>query len=133
MDPRSGRIDASETRVGDAAPTRPLEELIFVAFNARAMAVDRYDGAVLWRFKIPKGSGFVALLLDGDRLIVSSNGYTYGLDPWRGTVLWSQEFTGEGMGVPSLASVRGGSTAAAPAAAQTAADAQAQRAATTHH
>lgn len=100
----------------EAAPPRNLEDLVFVAFNSRVFAVDRYDGTIIWRFKITKGSGFVALLLDGDRLVVSSNGYTHCLDPWRGTELWAQVFSGEGIGIPSIASVRGGATAAAPAA-----------------
>lgn len=113
-----------------AAPTaKRLEDLVFVGFNGRAFAVDRYDGTIVWRFKVPKGSGFVAVLLDGDRLVVSSQGYTYGLDPWRGTVLWSQEFSGEGIGVPSLASVRGGSSSDASAAAQAFVDSQPKQAA----
>jgi len=104
------------------APLRNLEDLVFVAFNGRAFAVDRYDGTIAWRFKLPKGSGFVSILLDGDRLIVSSNGYTYALDPWRGTQLWYQEFSGEGFGIPSLASARGGPSQGASSAAQTASD-----------
>lgn len=101
---------------------RNLDDLVFVAFNGRVFAIDRYDGTQIWRTKPPKGSGFPALLLDGDRLIVSISGYTYCLDPWRGSILWTQEFSGEGMGIPALASVRGGASTAPPAAAQQAAD-----------
>jgi len=119
--------DSETQSPAERAPARNLEDLVFVAFNSRVFAVDRYDGSIIWRFKISKGSGFVALLLDGDRLVVSSNGYTHCLDPWRGTELWSQVFSGEGIGVPSIASVRGGATAAAPMAGHLAAAEQQRR------
>ena len=113
--------------VEPTTPLRALEDLVFVAFNARVFAVDRFDGTDVWRCKLPQGSGFVSLLLDGDRLIASSNGYTFAIDPWRGAILWSQPFKGEGVGIPSLASVRG---ASAPAGAAAAA---AQQAAAAHN
>ena len=50
------------------------------------------------------------LLLDGDRLIVSINGYMYCLDPIFGQLVWSNDLPGMGVGIPSLASDRGGST-----------------------
>jgi hypothetical protein len=50
----------------------------------------------------------VTLLLDGDRLIVSTNGYMYCLDPLTGTILWHNPLSGYGMGAPtSVISVRG--------------------------
>lgn len=129
-DPLFGSESAGATAPVPAP--RQLEDLIFVAFNGRVLAVDRYDGSIIWRFKLAKGSGFVATLLDGDRLIVSSQGYTFALDPWRGTQIWYQEFSGEGMGIPSLASVRGGSSQVPPMAAQTAANTAQQQAAAAH-
>jgi len=120
--------EGDKSTVDQPVAMRNLDDLVFVAFNGRVFAVDRYDGTQIWRTKPPKGSGFAALLLDGDRLIVSISGYTYCLDPWRGTILWSQEFSGEGMGVPALASVRGGQSNAAAAAAQAASDEQQRRA-----
>jgi outer membrane protein assembly factor BamB len=73
--------------------------------------------------------GYVTLLLDGDRLIVSTNGYIYCLDPLTGEILWNNPLKGYGAGAPaSLLSVRGQSSqaileqaAAAIAAAQAAA------------
>jgi outer membrane protein assembly factor BamB len=53
-------------------------------------------------------SGYVTLLLDEDRLIVSTNGYIYCLDPINGRILWHNPMKGYGMGTPTaLASVRG--------------------------
>jgi hypothetical protein len=56
-------------------------------------------------------SGYVTLLLDGDRLIVSTNGYIYCLNPLTGAILWNNEMSGYGMGAPtSLVSGRGQSS-----------------------
>jgi outer membrane protein assembly factor BamB len=52
--------------------------------------------------------GYVTLLLDGDRLIVSTNGYLYCLDPRTGQMRWSNAMEGFGMGTPTaLCSARG--------------------------
>lgn len=84
-----------------------LENLVFVAFNARAAALDRRTGEMLWQWKAPQGTGFVSLLLDGDRLIAAVKGYTYCLDPTSGEQLWFNPMKGFGYGVTSIASVRG--------------------------
>ncbi len=105
-----------------------FDHLIFVGFNSRVVALDRDSGAIVWQWKSPKGSGYITLLLDEDRLIVSVMGYTYCLDPATGQQLWFNELPGLGMGVASLASVRGGSAQnleAIAAAAQAAANAAA--------
>lgn len=110
---------------------RTIADLVYVGFNSRVVALDRYTGELVWSWKSPHGSGFVALLLDGDRLIASVNGYTYCLEPLFGQQVWGNPLRGMGVGVPSLASVRGapagtlGSGAAAAAQAQAAAAAAA--------
>jgi outer membrane protein assembly factor BamB len=48
------------------------------------------------------------LLLDGDRVVVSVNGYLSCLSADSGDVLWHNPLKGEGIGLVSLASVRGG-------------------------
>ncbi len=93
-----------------------LDQLIFVGFNSRVAALDRETGQTVWEWRSPKGSGYTTLLLDGDRLIASINGYTYCLDPVSGQVLWFNELPGMGTGVPSLASVRGNAQNTAAAA-----------------
>lgn len=105
------------------------DSLVFVGFNSRVVALDRHTGQLVWDWKSPKGTGFVAVLLDGDRLIVSIQGYTYCLDPNTGAVLWSNPLSGLGVGIPCLASAHG-STLAWSNLAQIAADleqAQAQQ------
>ncbi len=97
------------------------DSLVFVGFNSRVVALNRNTGELVWDWKSPKGSGFVAVLLDGDRLIVSIQGYTYCLDPNTGIGLWSNPLSGLGVGIPCLTSARG-STLAWSNLAQIAAD-----------
>lgn len=86
-----------------------LEQLIFVGFNGYALALDRDTGAVVWENSQMK-SGYVSLLLDGDRLMVSTNGYMYCLDPLTGGILWHNPLKGYGTGAAYLTSVRGQSS-----------------------
>ena len=90
-----------------------LAEFVFVAFNSRAAALDRETGRIIWDWQSPKGRGFVALLLDGDHLMASVDGYTYCLDAATGRQRWENHMAGFGTGVPTLASVRGTSLGSA--------------------
>ena len=94
--------------MSNATPTNPgLADLVFVSFNSRAAALHRDTGKIIWDWKSSKGTGFVALLLDGDRLMASVHGYTYCLEAMTGKELWMNPMSGFGMGVPCLTSVRG--------------------------
>jgi outer membrane protein assembly factor BamB len=87
-----------------------IDQLIFVGLNGYALALDRNSGEIVWSNDQLK-SGYVTLLLDGERLIVSTNGYIYCLDPLTGDILWHNPLSGYGMGAPtSLISVRGQSS-----------------------
>jgi outer membrane protein assembly factor BamB len=96
-----------------------LDQLVFVGLKGYALALDRETGEIVWSNDQMK-SGYVTILLDGDRLIVSTNGYMYCLDPLTGTILWHNPLTGYGTAPTSLVSVRGQSSQAviAQAAAQ---------------
>ena len=94
-----------------------LMDLIYAGFNSRVFALDRATGRLVWHWHAPKGRATnVAVLLDGDRLIVSVQGYMYCLDPFSGQQLWDNPLTGFGVGIPSLASLQGNSGSAAAAA-----------------
>lgn len=99
------------------------DSLVYVGFNSRVVALERSTGRLVWDWKSPKGSGFVAVLLDGDRLMVSVQGYTYCLDPNSGVELWANPLSGMGVGIPCLTSAHG-STLAWSAFAQIAAEQQ---------
>jgi|SRR5579863_3283507 len=87
-----------------------IDQLIFLGLNGYALALDCDSGEIVWSNNQMK-SGYVTLLLDGDRLIVSTNGYIYCLDPLTGEFLWNNPLKGYGMGAPtSLVSVRGQSS-----------------------
>jgi outer membrane protein assembly factor BamB len=87
-----------------------IDQLIFVGLNGYAVALDRRTGDIVWSNNQLK-SGYVTLLLDGDRLIVSTNGYIFCLDPLTGEILWNNPMKGYGHGAPTaLVSTRGQST-----------------------
>jgi len=105
-----------------------INELIFTGFNHRVAALNRNSGNLIWQWRAPQGTQYTTLLLDGDVLIVSVDGYMYGLNPYSGDLLWSNPMSGFGTGVASLVSVNGTTanssvSAAAARAAQLAAGA----------
>ena len=95
---------------------KSIQDVIFIGFAKQIFALDRYDGSIQWEWKAAHGSGFVSLMLDGDRLIVSCNGWTWCLDPLSGTEVWHQPFKGKGTGIPSMVSARSSSSGGAQAA-----------------
>jgi outer membrane protein assembly factor BamB len=103
-----------------------IDNLVFVGLNGYALALDRDTGEIVWSNNELQ-SGYVTLLLDGNRLIVSTGGYLFCLDPLTGKVLWNNPMKGYGASAPTaLVSVRGQSSqaqaqqaAAAAAAADT--------------
>jgi outer membrane protein assembly factor BamB len=105
-----------------------IDQLIFVGFRGYALALDRETGEIVWCNNKLR-SGYVSMLLDGDRLIVSCNGYMYCLHPLTGEVLWHNPLSGYGVGVAHLVSVRGQSsqTVIAEAAAEEEAAARSSR------
>jgi outer membrane protein assembly factor BamB len=101
----SGRQFAA-TPTGDRL-AMSIDQLIFVGLNGYALALDRDTGEIVWSNDQMK-SGYVSLLLDGDRLIASTNGYIYCLDPLNGEVRWHNPLRGYGRGAPTaLVSIRG--------------------------
>jgi len=98
-----------------------LKDLCYVGLNGRVIAMNRYSGDIVWEWKTPRGrSQFVTMMLDGDRLLVSTNGYIYCLDPLYGQDVWSNPLKGYGTGIASFASANGATDggAAARSAAQ---------------
>ena len=93
-----------------ATRTLTTDDLLFVSFRDKVIAVDRLDGSIVWKWKASQSAGLVALLPSGDRIFVSINGYTWALDPTNGAELWFQGFKGEGIGVAMLATMRDGAS-----------------------
>lgn len=102
----------------------PIDQLIFIGLNGYVIALHRDTGEIIWSNDEMK-SGFVTLLLDGDRLIVSTSGYIYCLDPGTGKIRWHNPLKGFGQKAPtSLISVRGQSSQQAQVAMAAAIDDQ---------
>ena len=100
-----------------AGMERSIDDLVYVGFNSKVVALDRYTGEIAWTWKSPQGkSGHVAVMVDGDRLIVSVQGYMYCLDPIFGQQVWANPLKGMGVGIPSLASSRANALGANAAA-----------------
>ncbi|MEZ6037661.1 MAG: PQQ-binding-like beta-propeller repeat protein [Planctomycetota bacterium] len=89
----------------------PVADLVFVGFNSRAAALHRESGEIVWKWKSPQGSGAVALMLDGDRVIAAVKGYTYCLDAATGNELWRNTMSGFGTGITCMTSFRSSSMA----------------------
>jgi outer membrane protein assembly factor BamB len=89
-----------------------VDQLVFVGLNGYAIALNRDTGEIVWSNNKMR-SGYVTLLLDGERLIASTNGYIYCLNPLTGEILWHNPMTGYGLPAPTaLVSVRGQSAQA---------------------
>ena len=84
-----------------------MNDVLYVGFNRRVAAIDQRSGSVIWQWKASHGTGFVSLLLEGEKLFVSVNGYLYALDARTGAQLWHNPMKGFGYGVASLCSSRG--------------------------
>lgn len=108
-----------------------VDDLVYVGFNSRIAALNRSTGELVWDWKAPSGSGFVALLLEGDQLVVSVSGYTYALDPATGETLWTNLLKGFGYGIPCLVSTSGTTLSHSAAAAEQEAQQASQSAAGT--
>ncbi|WP_395738774.1 PQQ-binding-like beta-propeller repeat protein [Prosthecobacter sp.] len=84
-----------------------IADLVFVGFNRRVAALRRQNGEIVWEWKASHGASYVSLLLDGGTLIVSVQGYMYGLDAATGNQLWFNPMKGFGTGVTALVSLHG--------------------------
>ncbi|MDQ2839739.1 MAG: PQQ-binding-like beta-propeller repeat protein [Acidobacteriota bacterium] len=89
-----------------------IDELVFVGIHGSVVALGRTLGEEIWRTPL-KGSDFVNLTLDGDRLLATTKGEVFCLDGLTGSVLWSNELPGMGRGVMSVVTVLSCSSAVA--------------------
>lgn len=107
----------------------PLQDLLFVGFNGRVVALEQRSGELVWQWKCPKPGGqMVAMLVQGHRIYASSGGYTYCLDALNGEQLWDNPLKGLGTGVPCLATAESSSSGSFLLHAQAMAEQQASHA-----
>ena len=100
-------MSSSQPDESPRSTTKTAQDLIYVGLNSRIIALDRTTGEIVWKWKSPRGRGFVSVLLDGDQLVAAVSGYVSGVDPLTGSTLWHNPLKGLGAGFTSLASMRG--------------------------
>jgi outer membrane protein assembly factor BamB len=61
-----------------------------------------------------KGSDFVNVILDNDRLIATTRGEAFCLDPQSGVLVWHNPLPGQGRGLITIATVSGNSNPMTP-------------------
>lgn len=80
-----------------------VTDLVYVGLLSRVAALDRQTGEIIWQWQAAKGSSYLTLLVDRDLVIVSVDGYTYGLDAATGRERWFNPMKGFKTGVASIA------------------------------
>jgi outer membrane protein assembly factor BamB len=84
--------------------TQPIDTLIFLGINGVVFALDRTTGTEVWCVEL-KGSDFVNVVLDGDRVLATTKGEIYCIDPVTAQVIWQNDLPGMGTGIVSIATV----------------------------
>ena len=100
------------------------ERIAYIGFGKHVIAFDHMTGQQVWNWESPRKDlvGAVTLLLEQEMLVVSVDGYMWGLDPTTGDERWHNPLKGMGTGIPMMVSnsqLTGGTTAGAAAAAAT--------------
>jgi outer membrane protein assembly factor BamB len=90
-------------------------DLVYLGIRGSVLALDKNSGARIWETKL-KGSQFVTLLVDGQRIFAGAQGEIFCLDAATGKTLWHDGLSGYGFGLMSLAIQNGGSDPALLAA-----------------
>ena len=98
------------------------ERMAYIGFGKHVIAFDHMTGQQVWNWESPRKDlvGAVTLLLEQEMLVVSVDGYMWGLDPTTGDERWHNPLKGMGTGIPMMVSnsqFTGGTTAGAAAAA----------------
>lgn len=79
-----------------------MAQPVFVGINGNVIRLDGSNGERLWLAKL-KGSSFVNILLEGDRVIATTGGEVFCLDAATGKRIWHNELAGQGYGLAALA------------------------------
>jgi len=91
------------------------QELIYVGIKGSVLALSAETGGIQWNTPIRTGAwgggGFVHLVVDGDAVLATTLGTVSCLDRQTGKIRWHNELKGHGLGIASLATARGQSTA----------------------
>ena len=84
---------------------RDPQVLVFLGVKRFVLALDEKTGAEVWRTELHSGD-YVTVLWDGQSLFAANAGEIWRLDPMTGAIIWTNELTGLGRGLVSMASSR---------------------------
>jgi outer membrane protein assembly factor BamB len=76
-------------------------EHLYVGVRGNVVAYEKSTGLQVWATPL-KSSGFVNLLLDGDKVFAHTSGELFAVDAQTGKLLWRDGLTGYGYNVASL-------------------------------
>jgi outer membrane protein assembly factor BamB len=81
-------------------------DLVFVGIGRSVVALNGSTGEQVWATRL-KGYDFVNVVLDGGRILATSCGEIFCLDPLTGHLLWHNRLKGFGTGLATIAIVQG--------------------------
>ena len=77
-------------------------ELVFVGIKGSVIALNRATDEQVWDRHL-KGSGFVNVVLDAGRVLATTSGELFCLEPTTGQVMWHNPLKGFGLGLATIA------------------------------
>ena len=77
-------------------------ELVFVGIKGSVVALNRATGEQVWAKRLVS-SDFVNVVVEDERIFVTTNGEIYCLDSVKGDVLWRNKLKGYGIGLATIA------------------------------
>ena len=75
---------------------------VFLGINGSVIALDETTGNQVWATRL-KGSDFVNLILNENKLYATTKGEIFCLDPGTGKILWQNPLRGMGHGLVCIA------------------------------
>jgi hypothetical protein len=78
-------------------------DLLYLGIRGTVVALRRSDGEIAWSVRLRKGTSFVPLIQEGERLFAASGGEVTCLDAASGAILWHNVLKGFGTGYVALA------------------------------
>jgi outer membrane protein assembly factor BamB len=91
-----------------------MAETIFIGINGCVVCLDRSNGQIIWQTSL-KWSGFVNVVVDGDRVIATAQGEVFCLDAATGEKIWHNKLPGLHRGLAAIATSTGSTSAVLPA------------------
>jgi outer membrane protein assembly factor BamB len=90
-----------------------MTSAIYIGIHGDVIALDRTTGQQLWKTEL-KGTDFVNLMLDNDRVLAATKGEIFCLDAATGQLIWRNDLPGEGRGLVTIATASGSSASMPP-------------------